>query len=194
MTKLSILQKTLLFSALVHVGFAVWFLPRTSVIQAPKARGVVDLELIEPVVHEEESSVERSKKRDVSRREDRNNPPRTGSPQAGTSNQTGPLGDPRSIARETDLFIQEISRLIDRNKVYPKEALSREEEGKVVVALTLDREGNIVEAKVEQPSPFGSLNQAALQSVQKIGRFPEIPEIVPVPLHLHIPIQFRIER
>lgn len=193
--RLSTLQKTILVSAVLHLLIAAWLKPWASSISAPAPRGVVALELIESVSHESnetpgEMPVER-------RKSTKANPPQqfqSRPAQGRASDEKGPLGDPQSLAHETGLFIQQVARLIDQKKLYPKEALNREEEGKVVVAMTLARDGSLIDAKVEQPSSFSRLNQAALQTIQNIGRFPPIPETIPVPLHLHVPIQFRIER
>jgi TonB family protein len=199
MMRLSIFQKTLLASAIAHGALAAWLLPRVSGNRGASPRGVVSLELIESVTHEMNDANgagegDKPVGRHRSARPQTSHNVRADRPQERSEEQKGAIGNAEGVIHETSVFIQEISRLIDNNKIYPKGALDREEEGRVVVAITLDRDGRVLDVKVEQPCPFTLLNQAALQTVQKIGRFPAIPDVIPVPLHLHIPIHFRIER
>jgi|GEM_PF-5236219 len=102
-------------------------------------------------------------------------------------------GDPNSIAKESDLYISNVSKLINARKIYPRRAVEREEEGRVVLGVSVDREGHIVAAKIEDPAPFDSLNQAALDTIKAVEKFPPLPDQVPDPIHLHIPLIFKIE-
>ncbi|MBX7231160.1 MAG: energy transducer TonB [Bdellovibrionales bacterium] len=94
----------------------------------------------------------------------------------------------------THVYFKQISELINQKKIYPQDAVLREEEGKVLLALTLDREGKVLQVEVEQSSPFNSLNQAAMKTVSSLVHFPPIPLPLPAPLHLHIPINYRVEK
>jgi periplasmic protein TonB len=91
------------------------------------------------------------------------------------------------------MYVDKVSQLINHNKIYPKEAIDREEEGKVVVAVTLNSAGQILAAEVEEKSPYPLLNDAALQTVRSIKRFPPFPQILTETLHLHIPLIYKIE-
>jgi TonB family protein len=103
-------------------------------------------------------------------------------------------GDPNAINHESNIFISTVSRMLEQKKVYPQSAIDREEEGKVIVGLTLDREGTLTAANVEEPSPFALLNEAALQTVRAVAKFPPVPAVVAAPIHLHVPLIYRIER
>jgi TonB family protein len=98
------------------------------------------------------------------------------------------------VASATGTYIQEVARLLNQNKVFPHASVEREEEGRVLIGLTLGRDGAVLDARVEEHSPFDRLNQAALQTVHNVTHFPAIPELVPAPLHLHVPLLFQIER
>ena len=63
-----------------------------------------------------------------------------------------------------------------------------------MVAITVDREGKLLDASIEVPSSFDLLNEAALKTVKAIVQYPRVPLSVAAPLHLHIPLVFRIER
>ena len=44
-----------------------------------------------------------------------------------------------------------------QNKRYPADALSRQEQGRVIVSFTLDRNGNLLDSQIKQSSGSGSL-------------------------------------
>lgn len=61
---------------------------------------------------------------------------------------------------------------------YPKKALERGQTGSVRVAVTINRQGNIVSASVVQASEFETLNEAALEAVNKVAPFPAMPDAI----------------
>ena len=61
---------------------------------------------------------------------------------------------------------------------YPKKALERGQTGSVRVAVTINRQGNIVSATVVQASEFDTLNEAALEAVNKVAPYPAIPDAI----------------
>jgi TonB family protein len=87
-----------------------------------------------------------------------------------------------------------VTALINQHKAFPPSAIDREEEGQVLIAVTIAKDGHILESKIESPSPFESLNQAALDAILAVGKFPELPDPTPEPIHLHVPLIFKIER
>lgn len=160
-----------------------------------KGEGIVTVNFIETIDHDEDTGDKdpepQKNKKDPSKFKAK---PLSETNLAQQAAQEKLPGDPRALARESDLFIAAVMKLVDLNKVYPQEAIDREEEGKVLVAVTISREGQLVELKVEDPSPFELLNEAALTSVQKIKKFPEVPLILSAPIHLHIPLMFKVKR
>jgi periplasmic protein TonB len=61
---------------------------------------------------------------------------------------------------------------------YPKKALERGQTGSVRVAVTINRQGNIVSTSVVQASGVDSLNEAALEAVNKVAPYPAIPDTI----------------
>lgn len=104
-----------------------------------------------------------------------------------------PAGDPNALAHESNAFIGAVTGLLSQSKIYPRESIEREEEGRVIVGLTLDRNGQVIDAKIEEACVFVRLNEAALQTVKGVARFPEVPALLPAPIHLHVPLVFQIE-
>lgn len=187
-------RKVLIFgmflSAVVH-ALIYFFLYRTYSTARPlnTRKGVVSVEFVHSFSHK---SVE--EKGDRKKVEPQNSVAAV--PQNVEPNlvgQKGVEGDPAAQARETDAFIATVTALIAQHKIYPSEAIAREEEGRVILGLTVERDGLISSVQIEQPSPFELLNEAAIRSIHKIQRFPPVPDLISVPLHLHVPLVFRLE-
>ncbi len=148
-------------------------------------RGVISVEFIEPVRHEPHTP----------RFRDRAGPRPDPAPQVTLPSPTTlePVGDPTALARETDAYIQGVLQVINRRKTYPRESIEREEEGRVVLGVSVATDGRVVEVHVEESSGFQRLDQAALKIISEISAFPLLPSVVGAPLHLHIPIVYRLE-
>lgn len=86
-----------------------------------------------------------------------------------------------------------ITQIIYRNKRYPRQAYSLQQEGLVVVKLKLNKDGEILDLSVLDESPYKSLNQASLDTISAIHRFPPIPSELGVSeLTLRVPIEYKI--
>jgi protein TonB len=71
---------------------------------------------------------------------------------------------------------------------YPSEALSRHQEGTVMIQFLVGTEGQVLNAEVWQSSPWALLNEAALRTVRGRWQFSKGP----VRLY-RVPIRFRIQ-
>jgi TonB family protein len=80
--------------------------------------------------------------------------------------------------------------LLNGARVYPRDALAREESGIVTLLVEIAPDGTLVREEVEKPSPYTSLNRAAEDTVKRVGKFPAPPS--EAPLTLHVPIHFKI--
>ena len=58
---------------------------------------------------------------------------------------------------------------------YPPEALQRRQQGSVWVQFLVDRDGNVSQVSVQQPSPWPLLNEAAVRQVRERWHFPTGP-------------------
>lgn len=93
-----------------------------------------------------------------------------------------------------DNYVGQVMLLMDKFKLYPPESLEREEEGRVVIGLTIHEDGSISGTTLEEKSPFDLLNAAALKTIERIGKFPPLDPGIAAPLHLHVPLVFKIQR
>jgi protein TonB len=74
------------------------------------------------------------------------------------------------------VYIADLIRKIEANKIYPYMAKKLRQSGKVVVKLEILKSGQIVSQSVIQSSPHHLLNQAALRLVASLKHVSPIPE------------------
>lgn len=87
-----------------------------------------------------------------------------------------------------------IAQTIYKNKRYPRQAYSLNQEGKVVVRLRLDKSGKILDVQVLEKAPFKSLTNASVETIKSIKKFPPIPEELKVEeITFRIPIEYKIQ-
>lgn len=80
---------------------------------------------------------------------------------------------------------------IEENKHYPSMSRRLGQEGTVVVAFTLLKDGHIINITIDTPSPFERLNASALEAVKKVKRFLPIPdELGENKMDIKVPIKF----
>jgi TonB family protein len=114
----------------------------------------------------------------------------SGSPSdhGGATGSEGPAGSP------LQLYIAQVVYRIDQAKVYPEDALSRGEEGQIVVSLQVLPDGLIRSFHLAEPCPFESLNHAALDTIARVKRLPPLPDGRTLPLSIRIPLNFELSR
>lgn len=76
--------------------------------------------------------------------------------------------------------------------IYTEVARRARVEGIVIIEAVIDRQGNVTEAHVLKPLPFG-LDAAALQSVKQWKFRPGTLDGQPVPVYYNLTVNFRIE-
>ncbi|WP_116083818.1 energy transducer TonB [Tropicimonas sp. IMCC34011] len=83
-----------------------------------------------------------------------------------------------------------IRNRVERGKRYPSGA--RRASGTAVVQLTVTRAGGLAGVRLVQSSGNAAIDQAAVQAVQRAGRFPAAPSQLPGNAHsFNLPISFR---
>jgi TonB family protein len=84
---------------------------------------------------------------------------------------------------------------LSRNKRYPADAVSRQEQGTVIVSFTVDRNGNLLDSQIKQSSGSGSLDREVLELLSRINRFPPLPsDYTKDTISLTIPIKFSLHK
>jgi periplasmic protein TonB len=89
-------------------------------------------------------------------------------------------------------WMAQIRRQLESKKRFPAAARARWEQGTVVVAFVLDRQGRLAGSRVARSSGFAALDSAALELVRQAQPFPAPPAELPSPrLNMTIPIRYQ---
>ena len=82
---------------------------------------------------------------------------------------------------------------LERHKEYPRRARTRREEGIVMLYFVIDRQGRMLESRVEESSGRALLDRAALDMLQRATPLPALPEDMPqARVEMLVPVQFFI--
>ncbi len=91
-------------------------------------------------------------------------------------------------------YVGSVIDLIDHKKRYPTSAQRRGQQGRVILTLKLGQNGDVLDVKIREPSPFSDLNEASLDAIQRIKAFPVIPmELKLHELILKIPVEYKLQ-
>ena len=101
-----------------------------------------------------------------------------GSPRAGRSvtADSGPSPAARASAERT--YLAEIQRAIAGHQRFPEDARRRHATGVATVAFVVQANGQIDQVKIGQSSGDPALDQAAIQTLHRLGRFRPIPSSI----------------
>lgn len=127
---------------------------------------------------------------------------------AASGSTDGPAGGNRGIGSGTegpgpglvgtgrgpgDDYLQKLRRWLARHKRCQPDSLKRKEEGSVMVAFVLARDGTVLAAEIERSSGFPLIDQAVLDMLRNASPVP------PVPAHyggdrlsISMPVSFRL--
>ncbi|MCF8058481.1 MAG: energy transducer TonB [Bacteriovoracaceae bacterium] len=87
-------------------------------------------------------------------------------------------------------YFLELRKHIEAKKYYPKMALMLKQAGSVEICLEIDQNGNFHGIHIKRPSPFSSLNKAALSLVEEISKFKPLPLTMGKKVTLNIPLKY----
>ncbi len=94
-----------------------------------------------------------------------------------------------------NLYRANMLRLTYRHVTYPSRAIKLNQEGTVVLKVTVNRKGKVLNIDREEKSKYVSLNKAAEKAVKKATPYPAIPEqLSGDKFDFKIPIRFRIPK
>jgi protein TonB len=127
-------------------------------------------------------------------------------PQQAVPTTTAPIPVPAQIAprpaapvqalptdsRAVQAWMGQLSTLLERNKRYPKAALSQREQGIAQVFFSLDRQGRVIESRIVRSSGTAALDEEALALLLRAQPFPIWPrdQFPGERLDLTLPIRF----
>ena len=78
--------------------------------------------------------------------------------------------------------------------IYPADALSRGETGRVVLRVHVDTTGRVTDVSIDRSSGSVSLDTAAIEAIRRWRFAPATGEGQPIDCEVRIPVRFRLER
>lgn len=119
-------------------------------------------------------------------------PPRVEAKEAPVAPTASP-GTTAAAARNTVTWERSVVSHLNRFKRYPDGARARGVQGSVAITFSIDRSGNVLDARILQTSGSTHLDEEALAVVRRASPIPSPPAGLPgSKLDLTLPIQFRI--
>lgn len=101
-----------------------------------------------------------------------------------------------AVAREAQAsFEQRLLGHLERHKRYPRSARMRRQEGVPYVRFTMDREGIVLSARLEQASGHALLDAEALALLERAQPLPPLPPEIPGErMEIVVPVEFFLRR
>lgn len=89
------------------------------------------------------------------------------------------------------LYLAEVKAWLAQHKTYPRIASMRRQEGIVIMQITIDRGGHILDYQIKEKSGYRLLDKEARKMIERANSVPPIPESIPEDvLELLIPVEF----
>lgn len=105
--------------------------------------------------------------------------------------QPQPTAPPLAAARLSE-YLALVREAVEANKDYPAFARQLGQQGTVLVAIRIDRDGHLLGAEILSSSGHASLDKAALAAVRKAGRFRAPQGFGLAELRVEIPIAYKL--
>ncbi|MBI5197395.1 MAG: energy transducer TonB [Nitrospirae bacterium] len=97
--------------------------------------------------------------------------------------------------RIVDDFLRQVRLTIEKNKDYPWRARLAGMEGTVTMEFVLGEDGKARRIRIVRSSGYPLLDESAVGTIDKISRFPEIPEALHLSeIALAVPLIYQIEK
>lgn len=112
----------------------------------------------------------------------------------GTGKEGEGYGSVPGLETARNKYSSLLAQTINKNKRYPRQAYSLNQEGTVVIRLKLDKQGKVLDLTVLEKAPFKSLTNATVEAIESIKIFPPIPDELGVDeVTYRIPIEYKIQ-
>lgn len=119
-------------------------------------------------------------------------PPRVDVKEAPVAPAASP-GTAAAVSRSTATWEKTLVAHLNRHKRYPEGARVRSIQGAVSVAFSIDRTGNVLDARIVNSSGSSFLDEEALAVLRRASPLPAPPAAMPgAALDLTLPIHFRV--
>jgi protein TonB len=107
--------------------------------------------------------------------------------------EPGPPPRDAATSRGIERFEARLLAHLEKNKLYPREARLRRQEGVVYVRFAMNRHGGVLSLEIEKSSGIGSLDSECLALVRRSEPLPALPsEIHGERLEIVVPVYFSL--
>jgi protein TonB len=82
----------------------------------------------------------------------------------------------RQTPNPVEIYFEELHQHLRKFRTYPKEALNTLSEGKVIVRLVVARDGQVLEATIDQSSGSYLIDETELETIRRASPVPPLPD------------------
>lgn len=111
-------------------------------------------------------------------RSDRPGPAGPSASRTPTTPSPGGATATRSAGKAEAAYLAELQRAIARHQRFPDDARKRHKTGVATLSFVVQRDGRIRQVRLAKSSGDASLDEAALQAMQRLSRFKPIPAVI----------------
>ena len=95
--------------------------------------------------------------------------------------------------RQRNDYLSRVARQIALHRVYPTSALNNNQGGRVVMRVTVTRNGQVLDVSVRTSSGWPAIDAAEVETIRKAAPFPPLPSEMPGdPVVLVLPITYSL--
>ena len=93
--------------------------------------------------------------------------------------------------RQRNDYLSRVARQIAQHRVYPTSALYNNQGGRVVMRVTVNRSGQVLDVSVRTSSGWPAIDAAEVETIRKAAPFPPLPSEMPGdPVVLVLPVTY----
>lgn len=81
--------------------------------------------------------------------------------------------------RQRNDYLSRVFRHLERYRVYPQVAQQNNQSGRVVTRVTINRDGGLIDARIDTSSGWPVIDSAELDAIRKAAPFPPVPSDMP---------------
>jgi protein TonB len=97
-----------------------------------------------------------------------------------------PAGPPPS-------YLASLRQKLERNKVYPRAARQRRQEGTAILRCVIDRDGHVLSRRVEKSTGYADLDREVEAMLERAQPLPPMPaEMTQAQLEIAVPVDFHL--
>lgn len=93
--------------------------------------------------------------------------------------------------RQRNDYLSRVARQIAQHRIYPASALSNNQGGRVVIRVTVARDGHVLDVGVRTSSGWPAIDAAEVETIRRAAPFPPLPSEMPGdPVILVLPVTY----